>query len=139
MHSKIDGNPIYEEVNIVAQAVRDNYEGGDDSAIIVSGRKGYEELSAFVKKLMPHESAKVKLYTDKMSIFKKFGIDKKLDELLNPIAPLKSGGYLVINLFICRNLNYLRFLRHSHNRYFQFFSRHNFLRNNSIPGIVYQN
>lgn len=97
VHSKIDGNPIYEEVNIVAQAVRDNYEGGDDSAIIVSGRKGYEELSAFVKKLMPHESAKVKLYTDKMSIFKKFGIDKKLDELLNPIAPLKSGGYLVIN------------------------------------------
>ena len=97
VHSKIDGNPIYEEVNIVAQAVRDNYEGGDDSAIIVSGKKGYEELSAFVKKLMPHESAKVKLYTDKMSIFKKFGIDKKLDELLNPIAPLKSGGYLVIN------------------------------------------
>ena len=97
VHSKIDGNPIYEEVNIVAQAVRDNYEGGDDSAIIVSGKKGYEELSAFVKKLMPHESAKLKLYTDKMSIFKKFGIDKKLDELLNPIAPLKSGGYLVIN------------------------------------------
>ncbi len=97
VHSKIDGNPIYEEVNIVAQAVRDNYEGSDDSAIIVSGRKGYEELSAFVKKLMPHESAKLKLYTDKMSIFKKFGIDKKLDELLNPIAPLKSGGYLVIN------------------------------------------
>ena len=54
-------------------------------------------MSAFVKKLMPHESAKLKLYTDKMSIFKKFGIDKKLDELLNPIAPLKSGGYLVIN------------------------------------------
>ena len=46
---------------------------------------------------MPHEIERVKLYNDRMSIFKKYGIDKKLEALLSPIATLKSGGYLVIN------------------------------------------
>ena len=46
---------------------------------------------------MPHELGKIKLYNSRTAIFKKYGIDKKLDELLNPIAMLPSGGYLVIN------------------------------------------
>ena len=84
VNSKAEDGAIYEEVNIVEQIIRDR-------------QKGYEEIKAFVQKLMPHELSKLKLYNDRQAIFKKFGIDKKLDELLSPIAPLPSGGYLVIN------------------------------------------
>ena len=97
IHSRIDGTPIYEEVNIVKQVIRDNYESDANSSIIVNDKNGYNDIMEFVKKLMPHEAQKIKLYTDKTPIFKKFGINKKLDALLNPIAPLPSGGYLVIN------------------------------------------
>lgn len=97
IHSKIDGIPVYEEVDIVSQVVRDSYDNSSDSEIIISGKEGYEKVYNYVNKLMPSEIHKVKLYKDKMSIFKKFGIDKKLEQLLEPIAPLKSGGYLVIN------------------------------------------
>ena len=97
VRSKVEDNPMYEEVNIVKQVIRDNYESDDNSAIFVKGKKGYEDIMHFVKELMPHEVAKVKLYTDRTPIFKKFGIDRKLDDLLNPIAMLPSGGYLVIN------------------------------------------
>ena len=97
VNSKAEDGAIYEEVNIVEQIIRDSYESDDNSQIIVSGQKGYEEIKAFVQKLMPHELPKLKLYNDKQAIFKKFGIDKRLDELLSPIAPLPSGGYLVIN------------------------------------------
>ena len=97
VHAKIDGTPIYEEADIVSQVIRDNYDNSNDTEIIISGKNGYEKVYEYVNKLMPEESSKVKLYKDRMSIFKKFGIDKKLEQLLNPIAPLKSGGYLVIN------------------------------------------
>ena len=97
VQSRVDGVPIYEEVNIVEQVIRDNYESDDKSEIIISGKNGYNDVVKFAKKLMPHEVNKIKLYTDRMAIFKKYGIDKKLDELLSPIAPLPSGGYLVIN------------------------------------------
>ena len=97
VHAKIDGTPIYEEADIVSQVIRDNYDNSNDTEIIISGKDGYEKVYEYVNKLMPEESGNVKLYKDRMSIFKKFGIDKKLEQLLNPIAPLKSGGYLVIN------------------------------------------
>ena len=97
VQSRVDGIPIYEEVNIVEQVIRDNYESDDKSEIIISGKNGYNDVVKFAKKLMPHEVNKIKLYTDRMAIFKKYGIDKKLDELLSPIAYLPSGGYLVIN------------------------------------------
>lgn len=97
VHSKVDGRPIYEEVNIVEQVIRDNYESDDKSEIVISGEKGYNNVVKFAKKIMPHELGKIKLYNSRTAIFKKYGIDKKLDELLNPIAMLPSGGYLVIN------------------------------------------
>ena len=97
VHAKIDGAPIYEEADIVSQVIRDNYDNSNDTEIIISGKSGYEKVYEYINKLMPSEISRVKLYKDKMSIFKKFGIDKKLEQLLNPIAPLKSGGYLVIN------------------------------------------
>lgn len=97
INAKVGETPIYEEENIVNQIIRDNFENDINSSIIISGKKGYEDACNFIKKIMPQEISKLKLYNDKMGIFKKFGIDKKLDDLLNPIAPLKSGGYLVIN------------------------------------------
>lgn len=97
INAKVGEKPIYEEENIVNQIIRDNFENDTNSSIIISGKKGYENAYNFIKKIMPQELNKLKLYNDKMGIFKKFGIDKKLDGLLNPIAPLKSGGYLVIN------------------------------------------
>ncbi len=97
INAKVGETPIYEEENIVNQIIRDNFENDVNSSIIISGKKGYENTYNFIKKIMPQELSKLKLYNDKMGIFKKFGIDKKLDSLLNPIAPLQSGGYLVIN------------------------------------------
>ena len=97
VHSHVNGEPIYQEVNIVEQVIRDNYESDEKSEIIISGDKCYNDVIEFVKKMMPNEIEKIKLHKSKTAIFKKYEIDKKLDELLSPIAQLPSGGYLVIN------------------------------------------
>ena len=97
IHSHVDGKPIYQEVNVVEQVVRDNYESDEKSEIVINGKKCYEDVIKFAKTIMPNEASKIKLYTSKTAIFKKYEIDKKLDELLSPIAQLPSGGYLVIN------------------------------------------
>ncbi len=97
VNSKIDGKPIYKEINVVEQVIRDNYESDEKSEIVISGEKCYNNVKEFVEKMMPYELKKIKQYTNKTAIFKKYGIDQKLDELLSPIAKLPSGGYLVIN------------------------------------------
>ncbi len=97
MHSKVGGGEIYKEINIVEQIIRDNYESSPKSQIIIRGEEGYENVVAFAKAVMPSELPKIRLYKDKMAIFKKYEIDKKLDELLLPQAKLPSGGYLVIS------------------------------------------
>ena len=98
IHSKVgSGNSIYEEVNIVKQIIRDNYESDNNSSIVINRKEEYDEIIEFIKSIMPNEVSKVVLYTEKTPIFKKFGINKKLNDLLDPVAPLPSGGYLVIN------------------------------------------
>ena len=97
IHSHVDGKPIYNEINIVEQIIRDNYESDEKSEIIIKGEHCYNDVLEYAKKIMPNEIKKIKQYTGKSSVFKKYEIDKKLDGLLNPIAKLPSGGYLVIN------------------------------------------
>ena len=97
LHSKVGGGEIYKEINIVEQIIRDNYESNQKSQIIIRGEEGYENVVKFAKIVMPNELQKIKLYKEKMAIFKKYEIDKKLDELLLPQAKLPSGGYLVIS------------------------------------------
>ena len=97
IQSSVNGVPIYQEINVVEQVIRDAYESDEKSEIIISGEKCYNDVVQFAKKIMPNEVGKIKQYTNKTAIFKKYEINKKLDELLNPNASLPSGGYLVIN------------------------------------------
>jgi ribonuclease E len=88
---------VHEEHNIVEQTIRDNYDENAISAIIVSGKKCFNSVHDFIKRLIPGEESKVRFYSDRISLFKKYGIEQKLHELLHERVELKSGGYLIIN------------------------------------------
>ncbi len=47
--------------------------------------------------LMPSQAKKVKLYQDQMPLFARYQVESYLSAMFNPVVPLKSGGYLVIN------------------------------------------
>lgn len=89
-------NLIYEESDLVKRSIRDLYNTTYE-AVHVQGDEVYKSAKAFMKTLMPSHAARVKQYRGDVPIFYSFGIEDQLLSMNNPVAQLRSGGYLVIN------------------------------------------
>ena len=87
---------IYEEENLVRRAVRDMFDK-DFDGIQVEGVEGWKEARDFMRVLMPSQAKKVHLYQGTKPLFAANGIEELLTQIHQPVVPLKSGGYLVIN------------------------------------------
>lgn len=87
---------IYEEENLVRRAVRDMFDK-DFDGIQVEGIEGFKEARDFMRVLMPSQARKVHLYQGSKPLFAANGIEELLTQIHQPVVPLKSGGYLVIN------------------------------------------
>ncbi|WP_425984259.1 Rne/Rng family ribonuclease [Brevundimonas sp. TWP1-2-1b1] len=87
---------IYEEENLVRRAVRDMFDK-DFDGIQVEGVEGFKEARDFMRVLMPAQANKVHLYRGSRPLFAANGIEELLTQIHQPVVPLKSGGYLVIN------------------------------------------
>ena len=87
---------IYEEENLVRRAVRDMYDKEFDG-IQVEGLDGFKEARDFMRVLMPSQAKKIHLYQGSKPLFAANGIEEVLTQIHQPVVPLKSGGYLVIN------------------------------------------
>jgi ribonuclease E len=88
---------IHEEAGIIKRAIRD-WHSRDVETIFVEGEEGYKIAKSFVKKLMPGQAKKVKLYDDaKIPLFNKFKINSQINQIYSTRANLPSGGYLIIN------------------------------------------
>jgi len=86
---------IYEESDLIKRAIRDYYTR-DIEEIWIEGEPAYKEAKEFIRKLMPSHTKKVKLYNDdKIPLFNRYGVERQIDTMHNPIVQLKSGGYIV--------------------------------------------
>ena len=87
---------VYEEGDIIKRAIRDIYNEKMKN-IIIEGNEGYQKAKNFMKQIMPKSVKYIKKYRGKIPLFYKEGIEKKLNQIFEPIIKLKSGGYIVIN------------------------------------------
>jgi ribonuclease E len=87
---------IYEEEDLVKRAIRDMYDK-DVDGIVVEGEDGYREAREFMRMLMPSQAKKIQPYREAAPLFVKYRIEDNLAQIYSPVAPLRSGGYLVIN------------------------------------------
>ncbi len=87
---------IHQESDIIKRSIRDMYDE-DTQTIIVEGSEGYQKAKNYMKLMMPKQLKKVKKYRDKIPLFFKENIEKKLFEIFKSEVKLNSGGYLVIN------------------------------------------
>ena len=95
--SSIAPTPIYEEGSLIKRAIRDLYSRTIDE-ILVEGERGYREAKDYMKMLMPSHAKNVKKYEDSTPLFTKFQVEDHIAAMFNPIAQLKSGGYIVIDV-----------------------------------------
>ena len=87
---------IHQESDIIKRSIRDMYDD-ETQNIIVEGSEGYQKAKNYIKLMMPRQAKKVKKYRDKIPLFFKENIEKKLFEIFKTEVKLSSGGYLVIN------------------------------------------
>ncbi len=87
---------IYQESDIIKRSIRDMYDD-ETQNIIVEGNEGYQKAKNYMKLMMPKQIKKVKKFREKISLFFKENIEKKLFEIFKSEVKLSSGGYLVIN------------------------------------------
>ena len=87
---------IHQESDIIKRSIRDMYDE-DTQNIIVEGNEGYQKAKNHIKLMMPKQLKKVKKYRDKVPLFFKENIEKKLFEIFKSEVKLSSGGYIVIS------------------------------------------
>ncbi|MBE1237285.1 Rne/Rng family ribonuclease [Phaeovibrio sulfidiphilus] len=88
---------IHEEGSLIKHAIRDIYTRDIDE-VLVEGDQGYRAAKDFMRMLTPSHARKVQPYKDdQMPLFHRFQVENQMDAMLQPIAQLKSGGYLVIS------------------------------------------
>ena len=87
---------VYEEGNIIKRTLRDFYTN-EIEEVLVSGEKALETAREFMKMIMPTHVKKVIAYNDNAPIFNKYGVEKQLISMNDPVVTLDSGGYIVIN------------------------------------------
>ena len=87
---------IHQESDIIKRCIRDMYDD-ETQNIIVEGNEGYQKTKTYMKLMMPKNLKKIKKYREKIPLFFKENIEKKLFEIFKSEVKLTSGGYLVIN------------------------------------------
>jgi len=87
---------IHEESDIIKRSIRDMFDD-ETQSITVEGNEGYQKAKNYMKLMMPKKLKQVKKYREKVPLFFKENIEKKLFEIYASEVKLNSGGYLVIN------------------------------------------
>ncbi len=89
------GEKIYQDIPISLRMIRE-YLDDQTAEVLFDNQQDLEATKTFLKKFMPEQISKVKLYNGKTPFFEHFGVDKQIEELLDSKVILKSGGSLVI-------------------------------------------
>ena len=87
---------IHEEGDLVKRSIRDLY-GKDIDSVLVQGDEAYRLAKDFIKMLMPSHAKNVQPYKDDIPLFLRYQVEQQIEACLEPVAQLKSGGYLVIH------------------------------------------
>jgi len=86
---------VYEEESRAVGEIRDIF-NPDFESIQVNDASVYDQIHNYVNLIAPDRSDIVKLYTNDMPIFDKFGITKQIKASFGKTVSFKSGAYIII-------------------------------------------
>lgn len=88
---------VHEEGDMIRRVIRDLYTKEVDE-ILIEGEESYKVAKNFMRTLIPSHAKKIQSYKDPLlSLFRKYEIEKQIEELQLSTVQLRSGGSLVIN------------------------------------------
>ncbi|CAO5680413.1 MAG: Ribonuclease E [Holosporales bacterium] len=88
---------IHEEGDLITRALRDMYDSEIDE-ILVEGDDAYKRAKNLMKMMIPSHAKRVQHYkNDMLPLFHAYHVEQQIDQVMNPICALPSGGYIVLN------------------------------------------
>ncbi len=87
---------IYQESNVIIRTIRD-YLRQDIGEVLFDTRESYEEALSFVRQVMPHYEARIKLYQESLPLFNRYQIEGQIETAFQREVKLPSGGSIVID------------------------------------------
>jgi len=90
------GNCVYEDLPLPLRALRDLMRR-EIEKVRVDSRETYEKTSRFARQFMPELAERIEHYPGERPIFDLYGVEEEIQRALKKEAPLKSGGYLIID------------------------------------------
>jgi len=86
---------VYEDIELSLQVIRDHLDNDVDS-VIIDNKNLHNYIYKFVKNIAPDYTYKIKYYDEPTDLFKKFDIDRQIEQALQKKVILKSGGSIII-------------------------------------------
>jgi ribonuclease G len=87
---------VHHESGLVHKAVRD-FLTDEVDRIIVDDPDAFEQLKLHIANISKRSVKKVRLYTEQIPLFEKFGVEKQIEEAFSREVQLRSGAHLVID------------------------------------------
>ncbi len=89
------GTRIYEDLPLSLRVLRDSRKAQIEK-VRVDSRETAERAQKFVSEFVPELDGRIEHYPGERPIFDLYGVEDEIQRALKKEAPLKSGGYLVI-------------------------------------------
>jgi len=87
---------LYQDMDIVLRAVRDNF-SREITRLVIDSREHHTSVVDFMNKCMPELVDRIEYYDKDLPIFDAYGIESEINRALGKKIWLKSGGYLIID------------------------------------------
>ncbi|MBM3325873.1 MAG: Rne/Rng family ribonuclease [Calditrichaeota bacterium] len=84
---------IYRDLTMASSIIRDVFTP-EVNSLVVDSRRLYREIVSYLNDVSPNLTEKIKLYTDRLPIFDKFGIETEIEKSLSRKIWLGGGGYI---------------------------------------------
>ena len=87
---------VVQEQSVAIRFLRD-YLSTDMAEIVVDNEETHKEVARFLNLVMPKVKKELKLYTDQLPLFIRYGVENQLEKMFLRDVPLPSGGRIVID------------------------------------------
>ncbi len=90
------GSLVYAEADLSLKVIRDLL-ARNVQEVLVDSERQYRRILGWVRTTQPEFVDRIKLYSDSVPLFERYGVDQAILSTLNKRVDLPSGGYLIFD------------------------------------------
>jgi len=87
---------LYSDQDLILKALRDHLDSSVDE-LLVDDDDVYEQAHEYMQAFMPRSKTRLERYAERVPLFSRYGLESQIERIFSRVAPLPSGGSIVID------------------------------------------